>query len=210
VANTQDNSRGYSPPTVESGSIIQDAMTMRYANHLGVSLTLLRRIAHLLRRYFRQILVFLVATLLLDLVFMLQASRPALQPPLSAIANKEPIYIACLLWNAEELIREYWAPAVLDLVQHFGKDNVYVSIIASRGWDDTEGALRELDFELDSLGIEKSIVLQNKTHAEMVDGDPEKGEEEWINTSRGKRELRRIPYLAGLRNQAIGKLRELA
>jgi hypothetical protein len=117
------------------------------------------------------------------------------------LEKKEHIYIACLFWNNEKLIKEYWAAALLDLIQHSGKDNVYM------GWDDTEGALRELDLELDKLGVERTIEFLDETHADKVNWALEKGEKGWIDTSRGKKELRRIPYLAVLRNRAMEKLK---
>jgi len=52
--------------------------------------------------------------------------------------------------------------------------------------------------------------MRNSTHEDEVTRVPEQEEQGWIWTSRGRKELRRIPYLAGLRNQAMGRLRELA
>jgi len=79
---------------------------------------------------------------------------------------------------------------------------VNISIIESGSWGDTKGALGE-------LGVEKSIEMRNSTHEDEDSRVPEPEEQGWIWTSRGRKELGRIPYLAGLRNQAMGKLREL-
>jgi hypothetical protein len=115
-----------------------------------------------------------------------------------------------MFWNNEQLIRSHWRAAVLDLVRHFGADNVYISIIESGSWDNTKGALRDLDVELEKLGVERSIELVETTHKDEVERIPEPNEEGWIDTSRGRKELRRIPYLAKVRNGVMEKLQRLA
>lgn len=182
----------------------------RHGKHLDIPLTLLRRIVYLFRRYFRGFLLFLTACLLLDIILTVHASRPAPQASTSTDTKHEKIYIASLHWNGQKLIHDYWAPAVLDLVRHFGKDNVYVSILAGGSLDGAEGALWELDLELERLGVERNVEIREQTHADEVNRVPEEGEEGWVMTRRGKKELRRIPYLAGLRNRAMEKLKDLA
>ncbi|PQE28264.1 polysaccharide export protein [Rutstroemia sp. NJR-2017a WRK4] len=143
----------------------------------------------------------------------------SLNPPLKRIpisttssengARKERIFIASMHWNNEKIIRSHWGAAVLDLVRHFGVENVYISIVESGSWDDTKGALRELDEELGKLGVERSIELSNTTHTDQVTRVPKENEEGWIWTSRGKKEMRRIPYLAKVRNRVMEKLKYL-
>jgi hypothetical protein len=99
---------------------------------------------------------------------------------------------------------------MLDLVRYFGADNVYISIIESGSWDDTKGSLRDLDVELEKLGEERSIEMLESTHKDDVERIPEANEEGWIWTSRGKKRLRRIPYLAKIRNGVMQKLKQLA
>ncbi len=96
----------------------------------------------------------------------------------------------------------------MNLAKHLGIKNVFISIHESGSQDNTKGALRDLDFELEELGVRRSIEL-NKTLNEQVAEimtRPEVVEEGWIATPRGKIELRRIPYLARLRNTVMEKL----
>lgn len=124
--------------------------------------------------------------------------------------HKDRIFIASMHWNNERIIRSHWSAAVLDLVRYFGADNVYISIVESGSWDDTKGALRELDQELGRLGVERSIEIYDKTHEDEIERVPEADESGWILTSRGRKELRRIPYLADIRNRVMDKLGQLA
>jgi hypothetical protein len=123
-----------------------------------------------------------------------------------AKSNNESIYIASLHWNSEQLIREHWAPALLDLVAALGPSNVFVAIVEGGSWDDTKGALRELDEKLEALGVQRWVELDERTHAEEVERVPAAAESGWVDTPRGKKELRRIPFLAALRNRAMSKL----
>lgn len=144
----------------------------------------------------------------------------SLNPPLNRVstsstssehgARKERIFIGSMHWNNEKIIRSHWGAAVLDLVRYFGVENVYISIVESGSWDDTKGALRELDAELEKLGVERSIELLETTHTDQVTRIPEPNEEGWVWTSRGKMEMRRIPYLAKVRNRVMEKLKHLA
>ncbi|KAM0163331.1 hypothetical protein ACHAPG_001255 [Botrytis cinerea] len=113
-------------------------------------------------------------------------------------------------WNNELILRSHWSAALLDLVRHLGVDNVYISIVESGSWDNTKGALRDLDVELEKLGVERSIELLNITHKDEVERVPDPDEEGWIQTNRTRKELRRIPYLAKLRNRVMDKLKKLA
>jgi Cryptococcal mannosyltransferase 1 len=183
-------------------------MTTMYIQQFEVSRSFIQRSLYFRRRYIRQILAFGLAFLFLDLVFTLHRSQPASKPINPTHTNKEQIYIASLHWNRASLIREHWAPAVLDLVRYFGKDNIYVSIVEGGSWDDAKGALTELDLELEKLGVERTIELRNETHTDVVNRPPE--QTGWIDSPRGRKDLRRIPYLASLRNRAMEKLGELA
>jgi len=183
-------------------------MTLQYVlNPLPIFL----RLALLLRRWNRPLLLLLAFSLLLDVLLTFHISRGP--PPLSAIVHNtgEKIFIAGLHWNDEALIRSHWAPAVLALVQHLGVDNVFVSTIEGGSWDNTTAALWEFDAELRNLGVQRSIAsLPYLTHEAEANRLPEAGEQGWIDTPRGKKELRRIPYLATLRNLAMRPLEEMA
>jgi hypothetical protein len=127
-----------------------------------------------------------------------------------SVINSDRIFIASMHWNNEIAIRTYWGAAVLDLVRYFGPENVYISIIESGSWDGSKDALRELDLHLEELGVQRSVELIESTHKDDIERTPEPGGEGQIWTNRGGKELRRIPYLAGIRNRVMEKLNELA
>lgn len=161
------------------------------------------------RQWRRPILLFVLGLLMIDLF-----RNVISQPPLTRIDPSTPqpvqkIFIASMHWNNEAIIRSHWSGALLDLVKHYGANNVYVSISESGSWDNTKGALRELDAKLAMLGVSRSIEMSERTHSDDVTRIPDKNESGWIWTPRGKKELRRIPYLAGVRNQVMAKLKEL-
>lgn len=118
------------------------------------------------------------------------------------------IFIASLHWNNEAILRADWNDAVVQLVSHLGAENVFVSVYESGSWDDSKGALRDLDARLDALGAPRNITLSDVTHEDEINAQP--AEEGWIETSRGRKELRRIPYLARLRNWSLSILEDLA
>ena len=92
---------------------------------------------------------------------------------------------------------------MLDLVDYFGVENVYVSVYESGSWDDSKGALRALDNDLEKKGVQRTVTLNDTTHADELKQPATDG---WIQTPRGKKELRRIPYLSKLRNLALEPL----
>ncbi|EFQ29377.1 hypothetical protein CGRA01v4_05130 [Colletotrichum graminicola] len=123
----------------------------------------------------------------------------------------ERVYIAGMHYNDAALIRDHWAGAVLALVEALGRDNVFVSVYESGSWDDSKAALLALDEELGRRGVRRNVVLDDRTHQEEVEAVPAQGEarEGWITTPRGKREMRRIPFLARLRNLTLKDLWKL-
>ena len=125
----------------------------------------------------------------------------------SGIGNQK-IFLASTHWNNEAILRSHWSAAVLRLSQHVGTENIFVSVVESGSWDDSKGALRELDVELGKLGVQRSIVLNDTTHADEISRPP--AAQDWIMTPRGKLELRRIPYLSHIRNLSLKPLEELA
>jgi len=129
--------------------------------------------------------------------------------PVSTQQSDPPqkIFIASTHWNNEAILRSHWNGAVLALARHFGVDNVFVSVYESGSWDDSKGALRELDTALDQLGVNRTIVLDQTTHQDEISKPV--GASGWIDTPRNKRELRRIPYLSRLRNLSLEPLNAL-
>lgn len=123
--------------------------------------------------------------------------------------KKERIYIASIHWNNEAVLRSKWIEAVVNTIKVLGPENFYVSVYESGSWDDTKGALRVLNSTLEDLGVQRSIILDESTHLDEI-SKPPGSSQGWIDTSRGKRELRRIPYLAKLRNISLKPLADLA
>lgn len=123
---------------------------------------------------------------------------------------RERIYIASMHWNNAQVLKDYWNDAVIQLTETFGADNVFVSIYESGSWDDSKQALRDLDSELERRNVPRRVEVSDTTHYDEISkADKDRGEG-WIETTRGKRELRRIPYLAKLRNKTIQDLVELS
>ncbi|EXJ93027.1 hypothetical protein A1O3_01583 [Capronia epimyces CBS 606.96] len=122
-------------------------------------------------------------------------------------AGTQKIFIASIHWNNEAVLRGYWNTAVLALAKQFGVENVYISVYESGSWDDSKGALRELDQQLDKLGVNRTVVLDKTTHQDEISQQP--GPSGWIDTPRYMRELRRIPYLSRLRNLSLSPLETL-
>jgi Cryptococcal mannosyltransferase 1 len=135
-----------------------------------------------------------------------EPSTPYHDAPFSP-AKTHRIYIASIHWNNELILRERWNDAVVELAEALGPNNVFVSVYESGSWDDTKGALRELDRRLGELNVPRNITLSDITHLDEISTPPT--DEGWIETPRGKKELRRIPYLSRLRNISLRPLLEL-
>jgi hypothetical protein len=119
----------------------------------------------------------------------------------------ERVYIASLHWNNEAVLRSHWNNAVVELAKTLGPENIFISVYESGSWDDSKGALRELDGRLERLGVPRNITLSETTHFDEISRHPAR--QGWIKTPRGRTELRRIPYLARLRNLTLRPLEEL-
>jgi hypothetical protein len=127
-----------------------------------------------------------------------------------AMRRRERIYIASMHWNNAEVLKDYWNDAVIELTETFGAENVFVSIYESGSWDDSKEALRTLDAELEKRNVPRRVEVSDTTHYDEITKPKNERGEGWIDTSRGERELRRIPYLAKLRNKTIQDLIELS
>lgn len=162
---------------------------------------------NLRRRPTRQVLI--LAFVLFSIFEIAQVLRCLSGPTNEPITRRpERIYIASLHWNNERILRSHWNDAVVALAKALGRENVFVTVFESGSWDDSKGALRELDMALEEHGIRRNITLSETTHLDemsVVDKGPG-----WIDTPRGRRELRRIPYLSRLRNWTLESLQELA
>lgn len=173
----------------------------------------------MLRRSFRQSLylrflrtgcLVLIAGLLVDLLVLIRFNqrRSSVGQVSSVEHYSDKIYVAAIHWNSESILRSHWTNAVLRLVDTFGRKNVFVSIYESGSWDKSKDALNFLDNQLSRLNVSRSIILDEKTHANEIAADP--APEGWVQVSRGRPELRRIPYLAKLRNTVMEPLKELS
>ncbi|KAL9580770.1 MAG: hypothetical protein Q9212_004296 [Teloschistes hypoglaucus] len=158
-------------------------------------------------RLFRAALLVLVIAFSIDLISLAGARRRAHHNEIAESIPAQRIFIASIHWNNEAILRSHWNRAVLRLVDHFGAHNVYISILESGSWDDSKVALKWLDGELGRLGVPRTIILDETTHADEIAATP--GSSGWIDTARGKKELRRIPYLSRLRNRSLQPLDQL-
>lgn len=112
------------------------------------------------------------------------------------------------------MLRQNWSPALISLVKHLGPKNVYVSVLESGSWDGTKAALMDLDKVLGEVGVERTIDLgmDREAQLEELKHVPAEGEDRngWLYTGRKESEsgweMRRIPYLARLRNKAMEPL----
>ncbi|KAJ8105383.1 hypothetical protein OPT61_g10212 [Boeremia exigua] len=161
----------------------------------------------ILRR--RPVIRALILTFLLihvvEIALILRSSTDRAQEVVTR--RSERIYITSLHWNNEEILRSHWNAAVVALATALGPDNVFVTVYESGSWDESRAALTELDAALAARGIRHNITLSRTTHLDEISAaDRGRG---WVDTPRGRRELRRIPYLARLRNLAMEPLQEL-
>lgn len=165
----------------------------------------------ILRRPIFSIVAVVLAWSFLDSHLVSRRLRRAAQDRQAQASLSRParIYIASLHWNSEKILRDTWNSALAALVKELGPNNVHVSIVESGSWDDSKGALRDLAQELEAIGVPKDITLDERTHAVEIASPPAEPAPGWIRTSRGKIELRRIPYLARLRNRSLHPLLEL-
>lgn len=132
-------------------------------------------------------------------------AHPATPPPNKAT---ERVFIASLQWNDGKILEDSWNDAVVDLVDKLGRDNVYVSIYESGSWDRTKDMLRALDNVLGEMGVRRNISLSDISYEDEI-GRPHLGSVGWVPTPTGRKEKRRIPYLATLRNIHLKRLQYL-
>ena len=132
----------------------------------------------------------------------------------------QKIFITGLAWNNEILFRTHLSQQIVDLVRTLGVENVYISIYENGSYDRTKDALRELTLSLEDLGVRSTITLDETSHEEIIKGRPIEPKAGWlqvqqtgferVNIHKGDYALRRIHYLAELRNKALDPLWHLA
>lgn len=169
--------------------------------------TSLRRFSRSSRtRVFRATILLFALFLLVDILSLISARQHQNLPAQVPDVRGQKVFIASIHWNNEPILRSNWNLAVLELVDYFGAENVYVSVYESGSWDDSKEALKALDDGLGKKGVRRTVKLNETTHADEMKQPATDG---WIQTPRGKKELRRIPYLSKLRNVALEPLNSL-
>lgn len=151
------------------------------------------------------LLLFLYDTLKVLNIYSRQLA--AIQYSDSPPKNTKRIYIASQHWNTAPLLRDRWNNALLELVRELGFDNVFVAIYESGSFDDTKSALIELDLRLEEVGVQRNVTLSDVTHEDEIRMQP--SNHGWIKTPKNGKELRRIPFLATIRNRVLEPLRHL-
>lgn len=154
-------------------------------------------------------LVLVFDTLRILSIFSSQTAARLYTPPPST----KRIYIASQHWNTGRLLRDRWNDALLALVKELGPENVFVTIYESGSFDDTKEVLRELDQALGELNVQRNITLSDVTHEDEIRKQPT--DHGWIKVPEGQvlagqDALRRIPFLATLRNYVLEPLQVLS
>ncbi|RYO80209.1 hypothetical protein DL766_009329 [Monosporascus sp. MC13-8B] len=174
------------------------------------------------RTYLRPLLLVLGVVFLIDAIRFVR-SRPHThrtepradrRSPASPAGNTT-VFIVSVHRNTELIQREAWNNAVLDIVKHLGPENVHFSAVESGSQDGTKDALVDLKAALDESHVSNTVSLGMTVWEQLdeiaarppSDGPREPG---WIwNKAESQYELRRIPYLSRVRNQAMAPLRQL-
>lgn len=116
------------------------------------------------------------------------------------------VFVTALLKNNEDILKAGWSDAVVGLARALGPNNVWVSIHESGSVDGTKKELRELQSRLTALGAQHEINMADigeDIHKMIIEDGPG-----WISW-KGRRMIRRIPWLAELRNMNLGALTAL-
>ena len=175
-----------------------------------------------LRAYLRQALALFGFLFALDAVLLLSNRPPTYRSPTLAQAQHSSlattntsVFIVSVHRNTEEILRSAWSDAVLRLVSYIGPANVHFAAVESGSQDKTKEALMDLKDRLDDAGISNTVSL-GMTVWEQLDElanrpDPSREREPgWIwDKEEGHYDLRRIPYLAKVRNRAMEPLKAL-
>lgn len=136
----------------------------------------------------------------------------------SQLAPNTSVFIVSVHRNTADVLLSAWNNAVLSLIDHLGPSNVHFSAIESGSQDGTKAALSSLRDALDRRGVTHTIHLGSTVDEQLQELDtrplpdaPRASAKGWVwDPHEEHYALRRIPYLAKVRNQAMKPLRDLA
>lgn len=132
--------------------------------------------------------------------------------------RNQKVYIVAQFWVSAEILVDYWADALVNLINTLGHENVYVSILHSGSHDNTDDIIRYMDEQmLAPQNVPRSVVIDPTTHEEEIAAGPTDAQgnekEGWIYTGNsyppGQKEIRRIPYLSRMRNRGLEPLQQM-
>lgn len=141
-----------------------------------------------LRRWLPAALGIFLLFLTGNAIFNASYSNP---PPYTILPEK--VYIAANIID-EDLIRGRWGDAIVDLVTLLGPQRAFVSIYGG-----PKDALQELEVKLDRLGVQSSLVAEEDEPIIL-------GELPRVTLPSGETRLKRIRWLAEVRNRALESL----
>ncbi|KAL8712055.1 MAG: hypothetical protein Q9225_007020 [Loekoesia sp. 1 TL-2023] len=161
-------------------------------------------------RIIRYSLFAVVVIQLLDFFSSFQSSYPSLNTTSAAqnLENTRSVYIASSLWNSGSLLQDHWIPSLLQIVADLKAANisVFISIYENGSWDSTKSVLQRLKLTLEENSIHNQIIIDDTSHEETIRRNASSAG--WLRTAYGS-EMRRIPYLADVRNEALKPLSTL-
>lgn len=174
------------------------------------------------RNFLRPTLLFLFFVFLIDAIRLVRSRPQTYRTKPSEVHQRSEdgslanttVFIASVHRNTEEILRTAWNGAVLDLADYFGPQNVYFSAIESGSQDESKAALLELQAMLNGKGVANTVSLGQTVWEQLEEIEtrppPDARAPTWVwNVVEAQWELRRIPYLARVRNQAMEPLKEL-
>lgn len=164
-------------------------------------------------RILRSVCLTSFAILFLDFLFSYKPSYHLPKPITSAheLTNVRSVYIASAQWNSGKLLEAQWIPSLLQLVNELKAANisVFVSIYENGSWDSTKTLLAQLRQTLKDSDVRHQIIIDDTSHEQIImKAQKDSTSEGWLQTAYDK-ELRRISYLAGVRNEALRPLSTL-
>lgn len=111
--------------------------------------------------------------------------------------RNEKVFIAASLYDRDgDLARGQWATQLLGLIDLLGEQNVFVSIYENDSGEEGQNALRELEQRIQSP---KSIVFEEHLDFQSLPA---------VTIPGGEKRIKRIEYLAQVRNKALKPLEE--